>query len=669
MSKRIAFLFLSFLMLIVVVQPTIAESKDEKTIRIAGDRNFPPFEYMSNTGVYSGFNVDMMNAISIETGIKFEFVPLPWNQAIQALHDGKVDAIQGMKYSLARDRVYDFSKPYFTSVQAIFVRKDNVHIRELDDLKKSRVVVQKGDIANELLKKDQGITLVEVGSQQEAITLLSTGKVDAFVGNRITGQYFVQIMDKQESIKIVGEALHPEAYGMVVLPKNKGLLVTIDESIEELKKDGTYEKIERKWFGEPILPWSTYFEKWIFWLKIAVLIAAILFIGILWWNRQLKREVRKRTLEIEQINIQLQEKMLLLQENLSFQQQLLNSAYSCFVTLDQNGKIAMYNQKAQEMLYFSEDMAGKSFRDSPIIEFIPAKQIKQTFDYTVVYLQQEVTWRRKDGNRILSYSIFPHKNQKGESIGLILNFSDITRRKELEKQMAESNRLRALGQLMLGIAHEIRNPLTSILTYAQLLPKKMDNKEFCRLFSKQITEEITRLNDLVDDLLNYAHPRKSTPTSFPLALLVESIFVLLNQNLTQKDLSIEQEISTDCFVFADRQQVQQILLNIILNAIDALDGKGKLTIRGKNGGSQVLIEIEDNGCGMEEADLDRIFEPFYTKKNDGIGLGLANSYQLIQENHGSIQVESQLHEGTTFFLQFPNTSTTKDETDVFSHDH
>jgi polar amino acid transport system substrate-binding protein len=669
MGRRIVLLFLSFL-IIFVATPIYADSEGKKTIRIAGDRNFPPYEYMSKTGVYSGFNVDVMNAISIQTGIKFEFVPLPWNQAIQALHDGKVDAIQGMKYSATRDRVYDFSKSYFTSVQAIFVRKDNVWIRELQDLKNTQVAVQKGDIAQELLKVDQGIQLVEVNSQQEAITLLSTGKVDAFVGNQITGQYFAQVMDKQDNIKIVGEQLHPEAYGLAVLPKNKQLLFTINEGIDAIKKDGTYDKIQRKWFGKVILSWSTYLDKWLFWLKIAIWIAGILFIGILWWNRQLKREVGKRTVEIEKINEQLQEKMLMLQENLSFQQQLLDSAYSCFVTLDQNGKIAMYNQKAQDILQVQTEWIGRFYKDSPIVSFIPVEQIKQTFREAKVYLQQEVTWRRNEEKRIISYSLFPHKNQTGESIGVILNFSDITQRKELERQMAESSRLRALGQLMLGIAHEIRNPLTSILTYAQLLPKKMDNKEFCRLFSEQITDEITRLNDLVDDLLNYAHPRKSTPTSFLFSTLVSSILVLLKQQYTEKKLTVIEEIPEDCYVYADRQQLQQILLNLIINAIQALPEQGKLIIRAEDLDSYIKIEVKDNGCGLEDQDLDHIFEPFYTKKNDGIGLGLSITYQLVKENHGAIQVTSQLDKGTTFTLLFPRTSISKDVIPhVSSHDY
>lgn len=112
-------------------------------IRVAGDNNFPPFEYLSDSGVYTGFNVDIMNAVSIETGIRFEYYPMPWNEAVQAMRSGKVDAIQGMKYNQEREEIYDFSAPYFTSSQGIFVLKDNMYIRKIEDLKGRKVAVQK----------------------------------------------------------------------------------------------------------------------------------------------------------------------------------------------------------------------------------------------------------------------------------------------------------------------------------------------------------------------------------------------------------------------------------------------------------------------------------------------------------------------------------------------
>ncbi|MDQ7861890.1 transporter substrate-binding domain-containing protein [Peribacillus frigoritolerans] len=110
------------------------------------DNNFPPFEYLSDSGVYTGFNVDIMNAVSIETGIRFEYFPMPWNEAVQAMRSGKVDAIQGMKHNQEREEIYDFSAPYFTSSQGIFVLKDNMYIRKIEDLKGRKVSCTKKEM-------------------------------------------------------------------------------------------------------------------------------------------------------------------------------------------------------------------------------------------------------------------------------------------------------------------------------------------------------------------------------------------------------------------------------------------------------------------------------------------------------------------------------------------
>ncbi|SHE34939.1 polar amino acid transport system substrate-binding protein [Seinonella peptonophila] len=667
MRKRFLLMFI-FLICFFVPFPATGEGKSTQVIRIAGDRNLPPFEYFSSSGVYSGFNVDMMNAISLQTGIRFEFYPMPWNQAIQALHQGKIDAIQGMKYSVEREKTYSFSKPYFLSSQAIFVRSDNIHIQEVADLIQNRVAVQRGDVAHDLLKRGSQIKLIEVDNQNEAIQLLSKNKIDAFVGNRITGQYFIQKNHKQKQIKIVGDPLDPQAYSLAVMPKNSHLIPIINEGIDKVKQSGIYDQIEHKWFGEYILPAKLNVDQWMFWIRTGLCIASIVLIAVVWWNRMLQREVERRTQEIATINRKLEEKMGLLEDNLLFQQQLLDSAYSCLITLDRSGAISMFNHRAQSML-LGENIVGTPYIHTPIVNLIPAKKIEACLHQNEVFLQVETEWVKNHERKIITYSLFPLFNRDQENIGVILNFSDITHKKELERRISEANRLRALGQLMAGIAHEIRNPLTSMLAYTQLLPKKRESEEFCTYYSQQIVNEIERLNQLVDDLLNYSRPKKSTPTLFELQPFTENILRLFNQKVVEKRILVKVEIPENCHVFADRQQLQQILMNMVINAIDALEERGELNIHATELESKTRITIEDNGCGIEQEDLNKLFEPFFTKKNNGVGLGLSISYQLIKENHGSIEVRSLHGQGTTFILTFPShdLNETENPSEAISH--
>lgn len=627
--------------------PSAVHSEAQKVIRVAGDNNFPPFEYLSDSGVYTGFNVDIMNAVSIETGIRFEYYPMPWNEAVQAMRSGKVDAIQGMKYNQEREEIYDFSAPYFTSSQGIFVLKDNMFIRKIEDLKGRKVAVQKGDVASGLLSKVDRLQLVETNNQQEAVQSLIDGKVDAFIGNRITGQYFLQKNEQQSLIKIVGEPLDTTKYAVAVMPKNKDLLTLFNQAISQIKKDGTYEKIEKKWFGEYILPNTQRLRKTLLYLEIGLILTFIVISLILWWNLSLKREVAKRTEQIEHVNKDLEEKMLLLEENINFQQQVINSGYSSLITLNQKGLVSMINVRAMEYLGVDGNVVGKRFQDLPTARFIPEKEIKAALEKKRVFLQKETVWSHyASKKRHITYNVYPIQTIGGESVGAVLNFFDSTEQKQLERKVAQDDRLRSLGQLVAGIAHEIRNPLTSILTYTQLLPKKFASADFRTFFSEQVTSEITRLNTLINDLLDYARPKKSEPVTFSLNEAMAGIELLLKPKIKEKNLSIVREFAGDIQATADTQQIKQVLVNVILNAIQASNTGGTLIFRAYYRDVFTVIEIEDEGIGISEEDIDKIFEPFYTRKPNGVGLGLSITYQLVKENDGTIETRSEVGKGT-----------------------
>ncbi|MFD0826311.1 transporter substrate-binding domain-containing protein [Neobacillus sp. M.A.Huq-85] len=642
------------LLLSFVLFPSTAFQENNQVIRIAGDNNFPPFEYLSDSGVYSGFNVDVMNAISIQTGMKIEYYPMPWNQALQALKSGKVDAIQGMKNYPSRRKTYAFSKDYFISSQAIFVLKDNMYIRQIENLEGKKVAVQQSDVSNELLNKVNHVKLIKTDNQQQAVQLLIKGKVDAFVGNRITGQYVLQKIGKQSQIKIVGEEINPTEYSIAVLPKNKALLTTFNKGISQIKKDGTYEKIVKKWFGEYIMPSAPRLQKIIKYLEVGLFVTLVIITGILWWNRILKRTVARRTNQIERINKELEEKMNLLQENNYFQQQLLDSTLSSFVTLDNRAHVSMINRKAVDYLMLKDNIVGLPFKQTILETFISKEEIQNALEKKEVVLQKEVTWEQSASlKRILTYSVYPIVSITGNSGGAVLNFQDVTKQKEFEKKVAQEDRLRSLGQLMMGIAHEIRNPLMSILTYTQLLPKKYENLEFRTFFSQHVTSEIMRLNTLINDLLDYSRPKKSEPVIFFLYPMIQSTLQLFKQKIKEKNLGIGFELDEEIQAHADGQQIKQVLVNIILNAIEALKEHGILTIRGYYQGDFVVVEIEDNGVGMSEDVASKIFDPFYSKKANGVGLGLFVSYQLLEENQGSIKVHSTEGKGTVMTVYLP----------------
>lgn len=231
--------------------------------------------------------------------------------------------------------------------------------------------------------------------------------------------------------------------------------------------------------------------------------------------------------------------------------------------------------------------------------------------------------------------------------------------------MRRTDRLRSLEIIAGGFAHEIRNPLTSIKTFIQLAPERKDDQEFIRDFSRIVLDDVYRIERLIQEILDYARYMEPTLTDEDLNDIVTSCLYFIEVKADSKRIKIEKQLASGLpRVMLDRQQIKQVLLNLLLNAIDAMgDGGGTLKVRTHrlikpDANTWTQIEIEDNGPGISKANLEHIFDPFFTTKHTsgehaGTGLGLTIVHQIIQEHHGEIQVESTEGVGTTFSVNLP----------------
>ncbi len=231
--------------------------------------------------------------------------------------------------------------------------------------------------------------------------------------------------------------------------------------------------------------------------------------------------------------------------------------------------------------------------------------------------------------------------------------------KQSQTIIQRSARLSSLGMLTAGLAHEIRNPLVAIRTFTQLLPERYGDPEFRDTFKTLALKEVDRICGLVNDLLSFARP--STPKVSPEDVneIVESISRILETEAKEKDVRLHLRLASGLpKIFIDKEQIKQVLMNVIINAIQSIEGGGDVEIStrifSREGAERfVQIEVRDTGTGIEEEDLENIFNPFFTTKKEGCGLGLSISHQIIQEHAGHMMAESKLGEGTTFFINLP----------------
>jgi signal transduction histidine kinase len=223
-----------------------------------------------------------------------------------------------------------------------------------------------------------------------------------------------------------------------------------------------------------------------------------------------------------------------------------------------------------------------------------------------------------------------------------------------EAFLARANRLSSLGMLAAGIAHEIRNPLTAVKTFLDLLPQRIDDKEFLGQFRDLSLAELKRVTDLIADLLTLGRSTNVNRRDVELIATIEPVARLMDTTARKRQVALR--ITTEpglSQVHADPDQVKQIVLNLLLNAIEASPAGGEVTLRLRAAGSSVICEVQDQGPGIAPDQLDNIFEPFFTTKETGTGLGLALVHQMVVEHGGAITVDSEIGRGTTFRVSLP----------------
>ncbi|MBK9306101.1 MAG: hypothetical protein IPM58_03215 [Nitrospira sp.] len=231
--------------------------------------------------------------------------------------------------------------------------------------------------------------------------------------------------------------------------------------------------------------------------------------------------------------------------------------------------------------------------------------------------------------------------------------------------MRRTDRLRSLEIIAGGFAHEIRNPLTSIKTFIQLAPERKDDSQFIGEFSHIVLDDVNRIERLIQEILDYARYMEPKLTDEDLNEIVSSCIYFIQIQADRRRIKIEKELASELpRGMVDRQQIKQVMLNLLLNAMDAIgENPGTVHIRTHrlqkpNGQEWAHIEIEDTGEGISAEHLDHIFDPFFTTKhsstfNEGTGLGLTIVHQIIQEHRGDIRVDSTEGCGTTFHIQLP----------------
>ena len=256
----------------------------------------------------------------------------------------------------------------------------------------------------------------------------------------------------------------------------------------------------------------------------------------------------------------------------------------------------------------------------------------------------------------LGFRMAPMKGELGEVVEAINDMAhSLEDQKKVALKIERADRLAAIGEVSAGVAHEIRNPLTSIKGFIQLIEEDLEKDDNKLSYTRIVSEEVDRLNKIIGTLLYYARPTMPKRSLVSINDVIDDTLLLVNIEMSKKNLAIHKHYNQNLpTIPVDAEQVKQVFLNLILNSMQAMDSNGQITIETDidKDGDFITIAIEDTGKGIEDKILKRIFDPFFTTREEGTGLGLAVVQKIVELNGGHLDVKSQIGQGARFCVHF-----------------
>ncbi|UCD57680.1 MAG: GAF domain-containing protein, partial [Candidatus Hydrogenedentota bacterium] len=369
---------------------------------------------------------------------------------------------------------------------------------------------------------------------------------------------------------------------------------------------------------------------------------------------------------------------------------ILKYMSSGVIAIDRKQIIDTCNEKAQETLRLPAHSVIKHK-----VHVLPPplrEMLEDTLNGNTAFSNQEVQILSEGGAiSYLSASTSLIRGEKDEIIGALLVFNDLTEIKLLEGEMWRADKLASLGTLAAGMAHEIKNPLVSIKTFAQLLPTRYEDKDFRDTFASIAVDEVERINSIVEKLLEFARPSAPLFESVDVIAIIEEVLLLLSTEVSKLNVSVSKNFEVSSTpIIGDKSQLKQALLNLCLNGLQAIEsaadrmggeliisvGLRKRRYRSFEGAPRdqiaqmfygtevaanaddaetIVIKVRDTGRGISRQAVGKIFDPFFTTKEKGLGLGLAVVHGIVKEHGGNISVDSKENAGTEFVISLPVT--------------
>nr|ACP17944.1 putative multi-sensor hybrid histidine kinase [Pseudomonas nitroreducens] len=623
------------------------------------DRALAPISFFDSQQNFRGIAADLLELIHARTGLSFDVRPEP---SVTAMLDdamnGKAKAIGALTPTMEREEWLTFTRPYMTASFVVVVANNSGWFHSLADLRGRRVAVPKASVLENFMReKHPEVQLVLVANNVDDLQMISEGKVDAGIHLSTSANYLISryYRDLRVAASLDRE---PGQFSIAVSQTDPELLSILNKAILAISPDDMASLISR-WSAtveSPDSVWEGYRTQIMQLLSIGI----VLLCAVLLWNWRLQVKVRRRRLSEKELSYRL-----------GFKRALIDGIPHPVAVRDREGRLLTCNRSYLEVTGMTREAAqGSRLIDC---DWLPAEQAQALHDELLQAIDQGTALTadrvfRVRGNEMEVYHwATPYRGSKGEVLGLVSGWLDVTERERLHHQLQaakdqaeEANR--AKSTFLATMSHEIRTPMNAVIGMLELALTRSGQGHWEREPVEVAYDSAKSLLTLIGDILDVAKIESGRLTLMPerarLRELVESIARVFDGLARQKGLELKVEIEADaaCEVLIDPLRLKQILSNLVSNAIKFTDkGQVRIQVGGERlvGGRIALnVAVEDSGIGISTSDQAQLFEPFSQASQNshasrgGTGLGLTICRKLAEMMGGSVCLESQLGYGT-----------------------
>lgn len=660
MRKRICLSVLAALLVLTVLPVPEAVALD-RYLRIGLSADTPPFQFLGEDGRVQGIHIDMMKAIARQDEYELEFLLYENNRAcFEALREGEIDVVLGAIPSTDREEEGFSYTDSLTSSQLCMIARSDV----LQRGRKITTAIYASETVRHALIANLNIhQFVAAGDQTKVYERHLQDTDTAMIGIKDSLIYQLAADGKEDEYTVRYNYLGALEFSMVVRSKDAELFRAMNLSINQFKASQEYENICNTWL--PVSTREAEFQRILNRILIIIGIAALLVMGYALLMRRmqkmLRRQVAEQTKEIQAAQMELERNFAQLQDESDLRNRIIKYSPNGMLLVDRAYKITYINHSACAIAGVDESCVGQSAMEFPVFREILQKEGEAVFENGTT-IETSTIHIGDTPTRMRTFDYVIHQIiQYGDITGVLLTVQDVTKAERRRQEAFERQKSSALTRIAAGIAHEIRNPLMTIRTFASLIGTKGDDKQVQEQFALYVPNEVDRINRLVDNLIHYAKPVKRQVERVCVDEIVADSLSLIRTVLRKSNFRLQQEAVSDLYITVDRDQIKQVMTNILINGMEAMENKRSrtgcedvmtLAVRTETQDDKVYIRIRDEGTGMTEEELAQCRDPFFSTKDAGTGLGLALCEQYIHENNGVMEIESVKNEYTEILLIF-----------------